>query len=365
MGDITHLLKSSMVEGSPYNPTAFLRMLYEVRTDYARLMGNESPYGISPMARQAIIDELPNAHLYPDSAYYNLKQVLSDYTGFPESTLVLANGLTQFLDGFYYGFLNPEEAVLFVPPDYGVYRLRLQLFGGVAQLAIRSPPDYRWDIDQILKGITPQIKMLVIVSPNNPVGNSISESDFRRLLDNDVLVVLDEAYFEFAGKTLAHLINDYSNLIVTRTFSKAFGMAGLRLGYAITTPSLADYLTKVLHHFPINRLTTVAAIAALKDTGYLNSVIKRVRRSRDDLGKALNQLHGVKAFPSETNFILCKFTVPDFNSYDIAQKLLENGFIVRDYTGKEGLEGQFIRITVGTDEQNKGLVTALKSILPR
>ena len=363
MGDISHLLKPQVKSGVVYSPTAILRELYQIRDDYARLMGNELPFGISPKARQAAIDALDTAHLYPDSSYYELKQALSTYTGFPDSQIVVGNGSTHFIDAFYQGFLNPGDAVLFVPPDYGPYRLRLGVFGGKAQLVPRNPPDYAWTIDPVLEAVTPETKEIIIISPNNPVGNCIPEQEFRRLLDLDLLIVVDEAYFDFAETTLAHLVDKYSNLIITRTMAKAFGFAGLRLGYAISNPELAEYLSKVLHHFPINRITAAAAVAALGDTQYLSYVKKEIKAGREYLIEALNEVEGVRTFPSTTNFVLTKYTAPNADSDSITRQLLQAGIIVRDYTGKAGLEGQFIRISVGTQEQNKACVNAIKAAL--
>jgi histidinol-phosphate aminotransferase len=326
-------------------------------------MGNELPFGISPQARQAIIAELDSAHLYPDSSYYDLKQALSNYTSFSENYIVVGNGSTQFIDGFYHGFLKPGESVLFVPPDYGPYRIRLQMHGGVAQLAPRTPPDYNWTLDPIIDAINPETRILVLISPNNPVGNCIREDDLRQLLERDLLVVLDEAYYEFADITHAPLVKEYNNLVVTRTFAKAFGFAGLRLGYAITTPDLAAYLTKVLHHFPVNRLTAAAAIAALQDTAFLNYVKNEIQSGRRYLEDALNQIPGVRAFPSKTNFVLCQLEHSNVSSYDVAQNLIQKGIIIRDYSGKPGLEGQFVRITVGTQDQNEAVIASIKAVL--
>jgi histidinol-phosphate aminotransferase len=314
-------------------------------------------------ARQAIIDELDNAHLYPDSSYHDLKQALAKYTGFPDTHIVVGNGSTHFIDAFYQGFLTPGDAVLFVPPDYGPYRIRLDIFGGTAQLAPRLPPEYAWTIDHVFDAITPKTKELILISPNNPVGNCIPENALRQLLDLDLLVVVDEAYFEFAGTTLAHLVHEYPNLIVTRTMAKAFGFAGLRLGYAVTNSKLAAYLAKVMHHFPVNRLTAIGAVAALEDSAFLNYVIQEIQKGREYLETALGAIPEVRTFPSKTNFVLAQFTNPEANSYDIAQHLLQNGIIVRDYTGKAGLEGQFIRITVGTQKQNESCVSLVKAAL--
>ncbi|MFX1317749.1 MAG: histidinol-phosphate transaminase [Promethearchaeota archaeon] len=363
MGDISHLLKPHIQKGVAYSPTAVLRKLYELRDDYVRLMGNELPFGISPQARQAAIKALDNAHLYPDSSYYELKQALSIYTGFPTTHIVVGNGSTQFIDAFYHGFLNPREAVLFIPPDYGPYQLRLAIFGGTAQLAPRLPPDYTWNLDHVFDAITPATKEIILVSPNNPVGNCIPESEFKRLLDLDLLIVVDEAYFDFADTSLAHFIHKHSNLIVTRTMAKAFGFAGLRLGYALTNPDLADYFAKVIHHFPVNRITAAAAVAALADTQYLSYVKKEIKAGREFLEKSLNELPNVRVFPSRTNFVLTQFTASDADSNKISQKLLQDGILVRDYTGKTGLVGQFIRITVGTQEQNEACVNSLKNAI--
>lgn len=246
---------------------------------------------------------------------------------------------------------------------HGPYRIRLDIYGGTPQLAPRSPPDYGWSVDHLIESVTPETKEIVIVSPNNPVGNCIAESELRRLLELDLLVVVDEAYYEFAGTTYMPLIHEYSNFIITRTLAKAFGFAGLRLGYAITNPGLATYLTKVMHHFPVNRITAKAAIAALEDTAYLEFVIREIKKGREYLEAALNSLPNVQAYPSNTNFVLTKFSAPDASSYDITQKLIEAGIIVRDYTGKSGLDGQFVRITVGTQEQNEACVAAIKDVL--
>ncbi len=359
MGDISHLLKSHIKNGVAYSPTALLRPLYAIRNDYARLMGNELPFGISPKARHAAIDALDTAHLYPDSSYYDLRQALSTYTGLSPEHIVVGNGSTHFIDAFYHGFLNPGDTVLFIPPDYAPYRLRLAIFGGVAQNVPRPPPDYGWSLDPVFDAITPEIKEIILVSPNNPVGNCIPEKEFERFLELDKLVVVDEAYFDFAETTFAHLIHNHSNLIVTRTMAKAFGFAGLRLGYTLTNPDLADYLSKVLHHFPVNRITAAAAVAALGDTEYLDYVKQEIKKGREYLEAALSELQGVRAFPSKTNFVLTQYTHPNADSNAITQKLLQAGIIVRDYTGKTGLNGQFIRITVGTQEQNEACVNTI------
>jgi histidinol-phosphate aminotransferase len=239
----------------------------------------------------------------------------------------------------------------------------LAIFGGTAQLAPRPPPDYAWTLDHVFDAITENTKEAIIISPNNPVGNCIPEQEFRRLLELDLLVIVDEAYFDFAETTLAHLVHKYSNLIVTRTMAKAFGFAGLRLGYALTNPELTEYLSKVMHHFPVNRITAAAAVAALGDTQYLSYVKREIKTGREYLEKALNALEGVRAFPSETNFVLTQYIMPNANSNAIAQELLEQGIIVRDYTGKTGLDGQFIRITVGTQEQNEACVKMIQDAL--
>ena len=363
MGDISHLLKPQIKNGVPYSPTAILRDLYTQRDDYIRLMGNELPFGISPKARQAAIEALDTAHLYPDSSYYDLKQALAKYTTFPDNQIVVGNGSTHFIDAFYQGFLKPGESVLFVPPDYGPYRLRLAIFGGNAQLASRAPPDYGWSLDHVIDAITPDTKEIILISPNNPVGNCLPEKEFKRLVDFDLLIVVDEAYFDFAETTFAHFIDKYPNLIITRTMAKAFGFAGLRLGYALTNPDLAEYLAKVIHHFPVNRITAAAAVAALGDTEFLDYVKKEIKVGREYLQKALNDLPDVKAFPSKTNFVLTQYTQPGVDSNVISQKLLQNGIIVRDYTGKAGLEGQFIRITVGTQQQNEACVNVIKEAI--
>jgi histidinol-phosphate aminotransferase len=364
--DIKKLFKDHIQKASRYNPTAILESLYDDGLTFARMMGNESPYPPSPRVFEAISGAFDRIGWYPDSSNTDLKRAISSYTSLPEERIIAGNGSSELIDLVYQGFIKPGSRAVIPIPSYRPYTIRLGLFGGEPINVGMRDLGLGWDVEDLLKAIrTGDPALLVLASPNNPTGTTTPIEDLERLLDEGIPIILDEAYFEFSGRSLVSLIEGHDNLIVLRTLSKAFGLAGLRIGYALGDRDLIEYLEKIKNPFNIDNISEQAAIAALGDIGYLKKCVKKIVDGRTRLFEKLSHISGIRVYPSQANFILVKILRSDLTSMDLMLKLLDQGLLVRDYTGKLGLEGEFLRITVGDDSSNMRLVEALSCIFGR
>ncbi|MHA1208734.1 MAG: pyridoxal phosphate-dependent aminotransferase, partial [Candidatus Freyarchaeota archaeon] len=260
---------------------------------------------------------------YYDSDFVELREAIERYIGFEKERILVGNGSTELIDMIFRGFLNSGDEVILSDPTYPLYPIRIQVADGKSVIVPKILPDYRWDIEGIIKAITPRTKIIAVVSPNNPVGNTIPEEALRKLLEQDVLVILDEAYGEFADKTLTHLAKKYENLIVLRTLSKAFGLAALRIGYTIAEPEVIKYLEKIKIPFNVNYIAVQAAIAALGDREYLEKVRREIAQGREYLYREISAIDGLEAFPSQANFVLVKITKPNVTGTDIEWQLAD------------------------------------------
>lgn len=361
--DVKKFLKPYIDEAQVYSPGGILRVLYQQRQDWVRMMSNESPFEPSPRVLEAVEEAIHKSGWYYDSDFVELREAISDYIGFEKERILVGNGSTEIIDMIFRGFLSADDEVILSDPTYPLYPIRIQVAGGKSVIVPRILPDYRWDIDGIIKAITPRTKIIVVVSPNNPVGNTITEEEMKRLLEQDVLVVLDEAYGEFADKQLTYLAKEHENIIVTRTLSKAFGLAALRIGYVIATPEIIDYLTKIKIPFNVNYIAVQAAIAALSDKEYLERVRNEIAKGREYLYKEISAIDGLETFPSQGNFVLVKITKPNVTGTDVEWKLADRQVLTRKYTGKAGLVGEYTRITVRSVNENRRCVEALREIM--
>ncbi len=362
--DSKKLFKDHVQKATRYNPTAILESLYGGGVTFARMMGNESPYPPSPKVFEAISKTFEKVRWYPDSSNSELKKAISDYTSFDEESIIVGNGSFELIDMIYNGFITPGDEVVIPIPSYSPYTIRLDLFGGQPLYVKMKGLDLGWDVGEISKAISSSnAKLLVIASPNNPTGKTISEGDVKRLLEKERILILDEAYFEFSDRSLAALIEEHENLIVLRTLSKAFGLAGLRIGYGLGNKDMIGYLEKIKNPFNIDNISEQAAIAALEDIDYLHKCVERIVEGREYLFEQLSGIADLEVYPSRANFLLVRILRPDLTSMDLMLKLLDQGLLVRDYTGKPGLDGEFLRITVGDEEDNGKLIDALRGIM--
>lgn len=334
--------------------------------DFIRLMGNENPYGPSPKVIEAIRSSAQQVGRYPSPTYTDLVEKLAEYASVKPENVLLGAGSLEIMDAIFRAFLNPGDNVVLSAPTYKPYILRIKVCGGTPRLIPmkRNGDGFLRDMEEILRTVDSQTKAIVFFNPNNPTGIPLTEEELKKVLDEPVLIVIDEAYYEFSGKTFVPLVEENENIIVIRTLSKAFSLAGLRLGYAIANPSLVDYISRVQLPFRVTEVTMHAALAALNDMEYAKETIRKIIEERERLFNELSKIEGLKPYPSAANFILVKVTHEKLSAEKISSLLLGKRIIVRGFTGTPGLEdGGYIRISIGTPEQDDNLLSALKSIL--
>jgi histidinol-phosphate aminotransferase len=329
-----------------------------------KLASNENPLGPSPLAVEAILNRLSTLHRYPDGSGYYLKAALSRKFGLPMDQIVLGNGSNEIIELAVRTFLAPGGHAVQPFPTFLVYEKIVKAAGG----KITSVPllDYGIDLVAVKAAIRADTKIVFINNPNNPTGGALTERallDFLEQIPKDLVVVLDEAYVEFASDSAVanglQLLNAHPLLMVLRTFSKLYGLAGLRIGYGFSSTRIVDYLNRVRQPFNANALALAAAEAALGDTSFVEKTLKLVKEGLLYLYDQLSRL-GLEYVPTQTNFFLIKVPLGGGTTYE---RMLREGVIVRSMESY-GLPG-FIRINVGLPEENERFLNALKKVLGR
>jgi histidinol-phosphate aminotransferase len=358
------LARPILAEMEPYIPG---KPIWEVArefgvTDIVKLASNENPAGPSPKAIAAVKAALGEVHLYPDGAGYTLRHKLAKLHDWPVEGILLGNGSVELMEIVCEAFLEPGSEAITGPLAFFKYRIACQIMG--VQPVMVPMPDYTYDVGAIIKAFTPKTRLVFIANPNNPTGTYLPKSQVDRLigaLPEKALAVLDEAYVEFIDKPDYqegfHYLRQGARVVVTRSFSKVYGLAGLRCGYALTQPDIAESLNKVREVFNCNLLAQVAGEAALDDTEFLKASIANNHRGLAELDAGLKKL-GLKTVPSVANFILTDFGKP---IGPIFTELLKRGVIIRPMQ-PYGLP-TCARITVGYSEHHQKLFAALKEIL--
>jgi histidinol-phosphate aminotransferase len=296
---------------------------------------------------------------YPDPLQYAVKKRLMEIKGVPIRNIFLGNGSDEAIDVLFRCFCNPGvDNVIIVPPTYGMYEVSANI-NDVQLKRVNLTEDYQLNLDSIAEAIDKNTKLIFICSPNNPTGNSINRDDIETLLANfDGIVVVDEAYINFSRqKTFIQELTEYANLVVLQTLSKAWGLAGLRVGMAFASEEIIEVMNRVKPPYNINEASQQLALQALQNTDQVNSWIRETLQERDNLVLQLKDFDFVlDIYPSDANFILVKTT--DANG--IYDYLVSHGIIVRNRSKVELCEGA-LRITVGTPEENIKLIDTLKN----
>ena len=319
-----------------------------------KLDANENPYGCSPRVRQALA-EYSYCHIYPDAGQTKLRQQLQQYTGIDVGYIVAANGSGELLDDILCLFLKPGDEVINCIPTFDMYRLRVLINRGKLVNVTRDE-NFAISVSAVKAAITSRTKLIILANPNSPTGTAIPESDILELVAIGLPVLVDEAYYEFYGETVAPLVSQYKNLMVLRTFSKWAGLAGLRVGYGIFPPVIAGYLLKIKLPYNVNVAALVAVLETLKDLDYLMSRVKTIITEREKLFEELKKLKWLKPYPSQANFIFC--SVLNGKASELHQKFQSKGILVRYFD--QPLLQNSIRISVGKPEHNDALIKALK-----
>ncbi|WP_296195138.1 MULTISPECIES: histidinol-phosphate transaminase [unclassified Psychrobacter] len=358
----------SILELMPYQtgkPVEELTREYGV-SDVVKLASNENPLGCSPHVTLAITEQLGQLARYPDGNGYYLKQALADFNDVGVDQITLGNGSDDLLDILARSFAGMDDAIIYSQYAFIVYPMLAKMQGatGVEVPANRFGHDLKAMSQAVADN--PNSKIVFIANPNNPTGTQLTQQELRTFVasvPNSVLVVLDEAYIEYSPESNNRaLLDEFENVVIVRTFSKAYGLAGLRVGYALSSVAVADLLNRIRQPFNVSRVALAAANAALADQGFIEKSRLNNQEQMRWLEKQFDAL-GLGFIKSHANFIMVEIEVEmeDITAAAIYQALLEQGVIVRPLEGY-GLPN-WLRITVGVAEDNMRLIDTLRSIL--
>lgn len=356
---ILKLVRSDILEMlgyEPIEPSGVLAERLGIPADQiAKLDGNENPYGPSPRVLEAL-GSFDSYHRYGDPQQRRLRAALSEYVGVPAEHIVAGHGADELIDLLLRAVIAPGDAVIDCPPAFGMYGFLARVAGGKVIEAPRRD-DFTPDV-QAVQNAAPDAKAVVVASPNNPTGDLLRPDELSSLLATGLLVVVDEAYGEFAGESFAPLALERENLVVLRTFSKWAGLAGLRAGYGIMPPALAQVLMQIKQPYTPNVAAEVAMLVSLEQRAPLMEGVRAIVEERERMRGLLAALEFVEVFPSQANFLLCRLT--GVEARDAHARLAERGIFVRYFETPR--LGDCLRISVGLPNQTDRLVEALKEI---
>ncbi len=329
-----------------------------------KLDANENPYGPPQFVIDAL-SEYPYYHIYPDPEQRALRQAISEVYQVPYPSIAIGSGADELLDYICRLCLSPLDSILDLPPTFGMYKFDAQL-AGASVLQVWRRSDFSVDLKEVETAVAKchthgefRVKIVFVTSPNNPSGTWFPDEELRRLLELPVLVVLDEAYVDFALRnTRMSWVAKHPNLIVLRTFSKAMGIAGLRLGFGVFPDWLMSHFWRCKQPYNVSALAAAAGLASLQNMDVVQDVVDKMRKSRTALLKGLHDITFLKEYPSEANFVLCR--VVDRPAGKLWQELREQGILLR-YYNKPGLE-DCLRISIGRPEQIDRLMAVLQDM---
>lgn len=324
-----------------------------------KLASNENPLGCSAMAQKAIIDSLNNLSLYPDGNTGNLRTALSKHLNVTEDQLIFGAGSDEILGILTEVFLCPNEELLTSDQSFPRYDSAAHLMGGKI---VKVPlTNYTYDLAKMKEFVSEKTKLVILANPNNPTGTYFTNTsliDFLDFVPDHVMVVLDEAYYEYVDANdypqSLGLLEKYNNIIILRTFSKAYGLASLRVGYGIASPEIIELLNRVRNPFNVNTLAQVAAIASLKDQDFVTKAVTLNKQAKNYLCDELTKM-AIPFVPTQANFVMFDAKRP---SDVLFEKFQEQGYIIRPAFGVPN----WVRVTLGTMEQMEGFVKVLKQI---
>lgn len=344
--------------GKPIEETA--RELGLAPESIVKLASNENSLGPSPKAIAAMQHAAAQAHIYPDGASFSLRNKLADCFGVDFRQTVVGSGSSEIIELLCHSCLNPQTELIAAKHSFSMYPIMCKLFGA-KYVEVDNKADWSHDLMGMLKAITPQTRLIFITNPTNPVGTMVYQDEmdaFMAQVPEHVIVAFDEAYIDFADvkpDTLQY-VKQGKNVILLRTFSKAYGLAGLRAGYGITTPEIADLLNKARTPFNMNHMAQAATVAALDDTEHLAASVAMVNEGKKQFYSAFEKW-GIDFIPSHGNFILVKTG----RGREVFNSCLAKGVILRHMDGY-GLP-DYIRITIGNQKENTRCLEVLQQVL--
>ena len=353
------------VKGVPMYISGHIELAWK-KPELHRMMSNENPNPPSEKVMETIIKYAKMANRYPDQGLV-VRGKIAQINGLPgPENVLLGNGSSEVFDNIFRVFLAPGEEVIQHTPCFGIYKLRCTILGGklVSVPMVYKNKQVLYDADGILKAVTDKTKIIVVANPNNPTGNFMDAKDFVRIAETGIPFIVDEAYIEYAGLGMSQvgLIKNYKNVLVTRTLSKAYGLAGMRFGYALGDKDVIGQISGALLPWNVGTIPMWAALAALEDTEGLAYRVKFNNSEVDFITEALSEVPGLVVFPSKANYILFDCGATGKKGKDVVAYAEQKGIILRPESEKYGSDGWF-RITIGSKEENRMVVNVVKEYL--
>ncbi len=357
--------KSAKV-GEVYNLNHF-RMGWQ-NQELRRLMGNELVYAPSPKVIEAVKNIADKLNYYPEDALTDLelREKLAEYSGLPGKAawITCGNGSMEVIDMLYETFLDEDDEILISTPDYSPYARRVALYGAKVIDVLPCDEDFNYTLESFTSKITPRTKLVLISRPNNPDGHFVSRELIKGLLETGVMVAVDEAYVEFASDRVEDMLEQYENMIISHTFSKAMGLAGIRLGWIIAHPQVIELVNRIRTPLNIGLITHVAAIAAIEDKQYIEANVRQVKADRDWMFEEIKKIPGLRPIPSEANFVMIDSQESGIKGSEFFNYLLEQGYLTRSFINGRGLPGdRFFRITIGTHDDTVKVMDLIKQFV--
>jgi histidinol-phosphate aminotransferase len=345
---LASFVRPGLATAAPYDATHHDRAWQH--RGLARLMSNECPLPPSEGVVEAVMQAMAVSNLYPYSGE-DLRSALATFAGVPREAVALGNGSTEILDVIVRVLVGPGDETIIPTPTYAFFESQTRLNGGTP-IFVPLADSWELDIPAILREVTPKTKAIFLCSPNNPTGNSWTVDDIRAVLEPGVPTIIDQAYLECGyGQSFAPLVASHPNLIVTRTLSKGFGLAALRIGYAIADPWFIDVLHRVRIPFSLTLMSIWGALAAVREPDELERRRSYISAERERLMARLKDIPGVTPYPSDGNFVLLDISGTGLTAQEIVDSLEADDILIRAMTAHR-LRGSHVRVTVGTNSQN-------------
>lgn len=350
------------VKGIPMYVSGHIELAWR-QPELHRMMSNENPHPPSPKVQEAIRKYGALANRYPDQGLI-VRAKIAEINGLdgPENVM-LGNGSSEIFDNIFRSFLQPGEEVIQHTPCFGIYKLRGTILGGklVSVPMVYKDRQLQYDAGAILAAFNDRTKIIVVANPNNPTGNFMNAEDFVRIAETGIPFIIDEAYVEFAGLGMSqvHLAKKYKNVLITRTLSKAYGLAGLRFGYVLGDKNVIGQISAALLPWNVGTIPMWAALAALEDTEALQERVEFNNSELQFIEKALCDIPGLVIFHSHANYILFDGGPTGKKGKDMVNYAQEKGLIFRPESEKYGSDGWF-RLTLGSKEENRLAVQTIR-----
>ncbi|MCS3901397.1 histidinol-phosphate transaminase [Methanococcus voltae] len=332
-----------------------------------KLGSNENPWGCSPMIKDRLLEELPKFSQYPESINPILLQEIADFAKVPKENLIVGgDGADEVIDLIMRILIDEGDEVIIPIPTFTQYAISAKIHGANIKWAkYDEKNEFKLDVNSVLSQITDKTKVIFLCTPNNPTGNIIPNEDIKKIIEStDALVMIDHAYIEYSRKEydLTDWALKYDNVLVLRTFSKVLGLAGQRIGYGVSSTKIIDYMMRIRPAFSLTRATQISAIATLQDKEFIYKSLDDGIRSREMIYEGIKQFKELEVYPTEANYMLIKVK-NGMNSSQFAEELLKKGVIVRDCYSFTGLEPYYVRVSIGTFEENERFLKILKEVV--